>query len=130
MLRLLPRELREELWKFVHYIPTPEDYVLNRMNEREVMHYQDMVPIDTPPCLPLHVMAYNTDYDTDTRYLYYATDGMAVYVDYHDGSYGDFSCCAAMSTYRSKRMQDLYPHIHKLEQLLPDRALWTDIISA
>ena len=115
MLSTLPRELREELWKFVHYIPAPKDHVLDRMIEEEVMHYQNMIPVDNPPCLPLFFVGYYVDhiscYD-DRRYLYYATDGMAVYVDYHSGSSGYFSCCIVAHSATMPSRSEVCDNVH------------------
>lgn len=136
MLRLLPKEIREKLWKFTHYIShdeipeiaqKPIAYLLYDLDALEVDNYiveaSLAIPIDTPPLKPFWIMGYFVDGYKERLILYYSIDGMAVYIDYHTESNG-----LSMYTYQSKRIQDLFVHIDHIDKLLPDHDVWRDIL--
>lgn len=137
MLRQLPRELREELWKFAHYIAYDKvidmdriAYVISCLSAPETNHYTVTaslpIRVDTPPLTPSWIMGYFEYYER--RILYYSHDGTAVYIDYHSGPTVKLRHHASMSTYRSKRIQDLFMHIDHIERLIPNHDVWCDLL--
>ena len=132
MLRLLPRELKEELWKFVHYIPTSWEPKQEQSNRG--VHYQDNILVNDPPHILLYLMAYyeNISCQWTLYYLYYAIDGMAVYAECSGETVFDenesFCQISIRCTYRSRRMRDLFMHIDHIKKLVPDYDLWEELV--
>ena len=129
----LPRELREELWKFVHYeIVVMGGWIANRLaritNDPAVIHRyvgsSDIPVVSSPKYLWLMGRWIS---ETKVQFLYYSRDGMAVYVVYQTDPNVWYRDTA--ETYYSKRLQDLFGYIYCIEKLIPDHDVWCDILS-
>ena len=131
MLRLLPQELKEELWKFVHYVHRDtvevEIGITKRFHETCATHCRvegglsSISPVSPPE--PLWFMGSHSTWARE-QFLYYSRDGMVVHVHYQHpiGYY------TSIWTYRSRHLRDLFRHIYGVRKLIPDLGVWLDAI--
>ena len=84
-LAALPRELREELWKFVHYIHRDENTIeagiTKRFHNSSPTHYCMGKITLVPPPEPVWFMGSRPTWSRE-QFLYYSRDGTAVIVYY------------------------------------------------